>query len=139
MSTDFRDIVIPLHGYLGLRFVTVGSPSRVELDLSDSTRGAVAPLHGGVLATLIDVACGAAATEGFDATTSVPVSTDLTVRFLRQPQQSPLVAEATVVHAGRTSLLIDCVVTDGGGKQVGRGSGSYRIVTGFHEHAGSGQ
>jgi uncharacterized protein (TIGR00369 family) len=134
--TDFRELPIPLHDYLGLRFVKDGSPSRVELDLTESTRGAVAPLHGGVLATLIDVACGAAATGGFDVTTSVPVSTDLSVRFLRQPKGSPLVAEASVVHAGRSSMVIDCVVTDAEGRQVGRGSGSYRIITGFHEHGG---
>jgi uncharacterized protein (TIGR00369 family) len=134
--TDFREIPIPLHDFLGLRFEQVGSPSRVELDLTASTRGAVAPLHGGVLATLIDVACGAAATDGFDVTTSVPVSTDLTVRFLRQPKGPTLVAEGRVVHAGRSSLVIDCVVTDAEGRQVGRGSGSYRIITGFHEHGG---
>lgn len=135
--TDFRDVKIPLHDYLGLRFVQDGSPSRVELDLAECTRGAVAPLHGGVLATLIDVACGAAVAGGFDPTTSVPVSTDLSVRFLRQPKTSPLVAEASVVHAGRSAMIVDCVVTDGNGKQVGRGSGTYRIITGFHEHAGS--
>ena len=134
--SDFRDVHIPYHDYLGLRFVKDGSPSRLELDLSDHVRGAVAPLHGGVLATLIDVACGAAATGDLDPSVSVPVSTDLTVRFLRQPKASPLVAEATVVHAGRSAMLIDCVVTDGEGRQVGRGSGSYRIITGFHEHGG---
>ena len=134
---DFRDVMIPLHDYLGLRFVQDGSPSRVEIDLTESTRGAVAPLHGGVLATLIDVACGAAVSGGCDPTTSVPVSTDLSVRFLRQPKASPLVAEASVVHAGRSAMIVDCVVTDGDGKQVGRGSGTYRIITGFHEHAGS--
>jgi uncharacterized protein (TIGR00369 family) len=136
VSTDFRDLPIPFHDYLGLQFVKDGSPSRVELDLGDHVKGAVAPLHGGVLATLIDCACGAAAGSGLtDPTTQVPVSTDLTVRFLRQPKESPLVAEATVVHAGRSALLIDCTVTDGTGRQVGRGSGSYRIVTGFHDQA----
>ncbi len=134
--TDFRDVPIPLHDYLGMRFVRDGSPSRLELDLSDNVRGAVAPLHGGVLATLIDVACGAAAVGDLDPSVSAPVSTDLAVRFLRQPNASPLVAEATVVHAGRSAMIIDCVVTDGEGRQVGRGSGSYRIITGFHEHGG---
>jgi uncharacterized protein (TIGR00369 family) len=133
--SDFRKLPVPFHDYLGLRFVQEGSPSRVELDLGDHVKGAVAPLHGGVLATLIDVACGAAASGSLtDAAREVPVSTDLTVRFLRQPKSSPLVAEATVVHAGRSALLIDCVVNDGAGKQVGRGQGNYRIVTGFHDH-----
>jgi uncharacterized protein (TIGR00369 family) len=136
--TDFRQLPVPFHDYLGLRVVASGSPARLELDLGDHVKGAVAPLHGGVLASLIDVACGAAASSGLtDATTEVPVSTDLTVRFIRQPKQSPLVAEASVVHAGRSAMIVDCVVTDGGGKQVGRGTGTYRIITGFHDHSSS--
>jgi uncharacterized protein (TIGR00369 family) len=131
--SEYREESIPLQDFLGLRVVTAGSPSRLEIDLTDNVRGAVAPLHGGVLATLIDVACGFAAASGLtDHESQVPVSTDLTVRFLRQPKSSPLVAQAEVVHAGRSAVLVDCVVTDGEGRQVGRGSGSYRIITGFH-------
>lgn len=135
--TGYRTESIPLQDFLGLRVVTAGSPSRLELDLTDNVRGAVAPLHGGALTTLIDVACGFAAAAGLtDHDTQVPVSTDLTVRFLRQPKSSPLVAAAEVVHAGRSAVLVDCVVTDGDGRQVGRGTGSYRIVTGFHDQGG---
>ena len=123
---------IPLQDFLGMRVVTSGSPSRVELPLGASARGAVAPLHGGALSTLIDLACGVAAAVDVDPAVSVPVSTDLTVRFLRQPRSGPLVAEATVVHSGRTSVLVECVVVDAEGRQVGRGAGSYRIVAGFH-------
>ena len=55
---------IPLQSFLGLRVVQRGSPSRLEMPLSDEVRGVVAPLHGGALATLIDVASGFAAAAG---------------------------------------------------------------------------
>ena len=134
--TEYRVESIPLQDFLGLRVVTAGSPARLDLDLTDNVRGVVAPLHGGALSTLIDVASGFAAAAGMsDHETQVPVSTDLTVRFLRQPTSSPVAAVAEVVHAGRSAVLVDCVVTDADGKQVGRGTGSYRIVTGFHGQA----
>ena len=127
---------IPLQSFLGLRVVQRGSPARLEMPLTPDVRGAVAPLHGGALATLIDVASGFAAASGIaDDGSQMPVSTDLTVRFLRQPKASPLVAQAEVVHGGRSAVLVDCVVTDGEGRQVGRGTGTYRIVTGFHDQA----
>lgn len=125
---------IPLQSFLGLKVVQRGSPSRLEMPLTEEVRGVVAPLHGGALATLIDVASGFAAATGIaDDGSQMPVSTDLTVRFLRQPKASPLVAQAEVVHGGRSAVLVDCVVTDGEGRQVGRGTGTYRIVTGFHD------
>lgn len=130
---DIREAPIPLQEFLGLRVVDRGSPSRLELDLTDAVRGVVAPLHGGALATLIDVACGFAAASQLTDTSQIPVSTDVTVRFLRQPKASPLTAEASIVHAGRSSMIVDCVVTDAAGKQVGRGTGSYRIIAGFHD------
>jgi uncharacterized protein (TIGR00369 family) len=132
-APDVREDVIALQEFLGLRVVRRGSPSQIELDLTPQVRGAVAPLHGGALATLMDVACGFAAAAHLTESTQIPVSTEVTVRFLRQPKSSPLVAEAEVVHAGRSAMIIDCVVRDGQGNQVGRGTGSYRIIDGFHD------
>ncbi|MGB8649829.1 MAG: PaaI family thioesterase [Mycobacteriales bacterium] len=133
---DFRDIPVPFHDYLGIRVVRTGSPARLELDLGEHVRGAVAPIHGGVAASLVDVACGAAVSEeDLDPLTTLPVSTDLSLRFFRQPGTSPLVAEATVVHRGSRLVVAECVVTDGAGKQVARGGGSYLLVTGFHDHS----
>ncbi|MCW2601187.1 MAG: putative thioesterase [Frankiales bacterium] len=133
---DFRDVHIPFHDYLGLVVEKVGSPSRLTLPLGENVRGAVAPIHGGVVATLIDVACAAAiGPDTYDLMTAVPVSTDLSLRMFRQPSTSPLIAEGTVVHRGSKVIAVECVVTDGAGKQVARGGGGYLLVTGFHAHA----
>ena len=58
------DPTLPLQAFLGLQVVRRGSPSRLEMPLTDEVRGAVAPLHGGALTTLVDVACGFAAAAG---------------------------------------------------------------------------
>ena len=87
-------------------------------------RGAV---HGGILATLADVAC-AAAIGPFDYSTEIPVSTELHVRYFGQPQTSPLVAEAQIVHRGKRLIAAECVIRDADGRQVARASGTYVIV-----------
>ncbi|MGZ6792454.1 MAG: PaaI family thioesterase [Mycobacteriales bacterium] len=130
MSKDFREIHVPFHEHLGLVIDQAGA--RVTMELGEHVRGPVAPVHGGVVASLVDVACGMAVDpDSYDPTVSVPVSTDLSVRFFRQPKASPLVAQATVVHQGRTVVSVECVVTDGLGRQVARGSGTYMVMTGF--------
>jgi uncharacterized protein (TIGR00369 family) len=124
---------IPFHDYLGLRVVRPGSPSRVEIDLGEHVRGAVAPIHGGVVASIVDIACGVALADGaFDPSTPTPVSTDLSVRFLRQPRSSPLAAEATVVHKGTRRALVECVVTDATGRIVARADGGFMLIKDFH-------
>jgi uncharacterized protein (TIGR00369 family) len=125
---------IPLQDYIGLTVERMGTPSRVVVPLTDHVRGAIAPAHGGVLATMIDVACAASIGQetyggGF------PVSTELSVRFYSQPKQSPLIAEGQVVHRGSRIIGVECVVRDGLGRQVARGSGSYMLLSDFGDLA----
>jgi len=120
----------PLHDYLGLVIEQEGTPSRVVVPLSDAVKGGVAPLHGGVVATMIDVASACSiGQEHYDG--GFPVSTDFTVRFFRQPKESPLVAEGRVVHRGSRLIGTECVVTDGAGRQVARGQATYLVLKEF--------
>ena len=133
---DFREIAIPYHEYLGLQLEVDGSPSRFVLPLGEHVRGAVAPLHGGVLCTLLDVACGAAVggSGGYDPTTTVPVSTRLDVSFLGQPRSGPLVATGEIRSRSDTEIEVHGHVVDGGGYVIGRAVGTYRLITGFGTH-----
>jgi len=133
---DFRDIPVPFHDYLGMRLEVDGSPSRVVMDLGDHVRGAVAPLHGGVLCSLLDIACGAAVggSQDYDATTTLPVSTSLSVDFLAQPRSGPLVATGRIAERVGDTLHVAGEVADGGGWVIGRAQGTYRLVTGFGGH-----
>ncbi|HVM40459.1 MAG TPA: PaaI family thioesterase, partial [Acidimicrobiia bacterium] len=117
---------VPLHEYLGVEFEHVGDGrSVIRLPLSDHVRGLVAPVHGGVLATLSDIACGAAMAGSFDPAVEVPVSVDLHVRYYRQPKASPVVAEATIVHRGSRIVGVECSIRDADGLQVARTAASY--------------
>lgn len=121
----------PFHRFLGLRVQEMGAgTSRISLPLSDEVRGAVAPIHGGILASLSDVAC-ACAIGGFDRDAEIPVSTELHVRFYGQPKQSPVIAEARVVHQGRQLVGTECTITDGAGRQVARATATYMVIRGF--------
>jgi len=122
-----RGFHIPLHDFIGMT-VDPGPPAAVEVPLTDAVRGAVAPVHGGIVASIGDVACAAALTELFDPETEVPVSTELHVRYYGQPREGPLRAEAHVVHRGSRIIGAECVVSDGGGRQIARISGTYMVV-----------
>lgn len=122
---------IPLHDHLGIVIERAGSPSRVTLALSDAVRGAVAPVHGGVVATLVDVACATTIAASFDPSTEIPVTTEMSVRYYRQPKVSPLVAEAELVHHGSRLVATECVVRDGAGAQVARANATFMIVPGY--------
>ena len=127
---------VPFHDHLGLEISHVDGVGIAVMPLGDHVRGLVAPLHGGAIASLADVASGAALNGSYDPTTAVPMSTDLNVRFLRQPKEGPIRAEARVVHAGRTLLETECVVTDGLGRQLARTTASYVLSASFGTLAG---
>lgn len=134
-TTEWNTYDIPLHDYIGLSVDHGDDRSRVSIPLTDAVRGGVAPVHGGIVATLVDVACAAALGRNWDQDTEIPVSTELHVRYFAQPKESPLVAEAEVVHRGSKTIGVDCVVRDGSGRQVARGNGTFMIVRGFGELA----
>ena len=121
----------PFHKHLGLRVHEMGAgTARLSMPLTDDVRGGVAPVHGGILASLSDVAC-ACSIGGFDRESAIPVSTELHVRFYGQPRQSPLIAEARVVHQGRQLVGTECTITDGAGRQVARATATYMVIRGF--------
>ncbi|MCL6634772.1 MAG: PaaI family thioesterase [Peptococcaceae bacterium] len=72
-------------------------------------------VHGGVLATLADIAMSIAVrTIGLR-----PVTAELTVNYLSQPQPGDrLFAEGRVVHRGKTLLLTEGTVKSEEGKTV---------------------
>ena len=112
--------------------MTGDGTSSVELPYGDYVRGWVSPLHGGIIATIADIACAATLVGKFTPPDEVPVSTDLHVRYYRTPRQWPVTATGRLVHAGRTLLGTECVVADATGAELARASATYVIVRGFN-------
>ena len=81
--------------------------------------------HGGVVASLIDSAAGAAvrSVRSPEEVTARPHATsDLHVSYLAAARGTELVARARVLKAGRTVLFTDVEVTDDTGRMIARGS-----------------
>lgn len=105
----------PLHELLGLEFVEIGERHAVlSMPVRPEAFNSTGNLHGGAIATLIDVAAGTAAARGsgFEPGRQSLVTADLHVRYLGRPHGDTVYARADVVKAGRQLIVIDCRVTD---------------------------
>jgi uncharacterized protein (TIGR00369 family) len=119
---------IPLHDMMGLTIVDGGPPMVMTMELTDAVRGPVeGTVHGGMLATLADVASALALRESLEPT-EIPVTTDIHLRYYRQPQGGPLTAVAEVVHRGRRLLGTDCSITDSEQRVLARSTATYMVV-----------
>ena len=83
----------------------------VILDAGEQHLNKHGTVHGGVLATMIDTAMGAAVAEGTD---KAPVTVSLTVTYLEPGQQGRLEARAQVRKRGKRLTVVEAeVVQDG--------------------------
>jgi uncharacterized protein (TIGR00369 family) len=120
---------VPLHDMMGLTIVDGGPPMVMTMELTDAVRGPVeGTVHGGMLATLADVASALALRDSLEPT-EIPVTTDIHLRYYRQPRSGPLTAVAQVVHRGRRLLGTDCSITDGEQRVLARSTATFMVVS----------
>lgn len=119
----------PLHRRMGLQISQIRPHCVVTMELSDEVRGSMpGTVHGGMLSTLADVTCATALWDSFDPSSEVPVTTDMHVRYYRQPRSGPVKAEGRVVHDGRRLRSVECSVVDGEDRILIRATATYMIV-----------
>jgi uncharacterized protein (TIGR00369 family) len=122
----------PLHSLLGLEFDELDEPGvvRVSMPVRESAFNASGNLHGGAIATMIDVAAGscAARASGFDALTQSLVTADLHVRYLGRPKGDRVTAEARLMRAGRMLIVVEIRVTDPRGNVIAFADFSAMVV-----------
>jgi uncharacterized protein (TIGR00369 family) len=127
-SLETARSVVDAHGYLswlGLDIdaledgrVVLSIPARDELR---NVGGPVHPIHGGVVATLVDTASGFALRTTFeDPAAARLTTTDLDVSYLR-PALGDLRATASVVRAGGSMGVVDVTVESEDGTPQGEG------------------
>jgi uncharacterized protein (TIGR00369 family) len=103
--------------------VVLEMPMRPEFERGKGT----GQYHGGVIATLIDVAGDFAVALMVGG----PVPTiNLRVDYLRPASNTSLMATARVRRAGRTVGVVDIDVHDDNGKLVAVGRGTYSAIPG---------
>lgn len=112
-----RADAIPLHELLALDWELPAEGSRtavVSMPVRPEAFGFTANLHGGAIATLVDVSCALAAARatGFDPTRESLVTADLHVRYLGRPSTATVHGRAEVVRVGSQLIVIECRVVD---------------------------
>jgi uncharacterized protein (TIGR00369 family) len=121
----------PIHELLGLRFAS-GPPGTVvvEMPVRPEAFNQSGNLHGGAIATLVDVAGGTAAAfaGGFRPGENSLVTADLHVRYLGRPKTDVVRAEARVMRAGRQLVVVEVRVLDGLDDLVAFGDFSSMVV-----------
>ncbi len=101
----------------------------LSMPLSDDIRGfAEGSVHGGMLATLADAASASCLADSYDWNTHLTVTTDIHVRYYRQPKGGPLVAEAKLVHGGRRILSTECSVVDAEERVLVRTTATFMLI-----------
>ena len=118
----------PYHAGLGVRVETVES-DRVCLRLPyrDENSNPGQALHGGVLASLIGIAGGAAAWTGIEERPGLETSTlDLTVNYLAAAIGEAVVATADVLRRGKEIVYSQVDVRTDAGKRIAAGLVTFR-------------
>lgn len=112
------EVRIPLHDLLQLDFdrPDVGERvAEVTMPVAPTALGFTGALHGGAIATLVDLACALAAARfsGFDPLRETLVTADMHVRYLGRPRSDEVLARAEVVKAGKQLIVVECKVLAG--------------------------
>ena len=121
----------PLHQLLGLRFVSYdGGEVVMEMPVQPAAFNSSGNLHGGAIATLIDVCAGTAAALGssFQPGVTSIVTADLHVRYLGRPRTDTVRAYASVLRAGRALVVVECRVRDGEDRVIAAADFSAMVV-----------
>jgi uncharacterized protein (TIGR00369 family) len=89
------------------------------------------PVHGGALSALMDIACGnVAGSQELWSRGAIPVTTDLHIRYFRQPAKGPLVVDARARHRGKRLISVECTVTDGDDRELATATATYMVIEG---------
>ena len=121
----------PLHALLGIEFAEMGPGHAVlSMPVREQAFNSTGNVHGGAIATLIDVAAGTAAAlgSGFEPGKQSLVTADLHVRYLGRPHGDVVYARAEMLKAGRQLIVVECRVTDGDERTIASADFSMMIV-----------
>jgi uncharacterized protein (TIGR00369 family) len=118
---------VPFTRLLGVRReFSEGGRARLVVDARRELENVIGAMHGGIVATLLDVAMASAAVSKVDfALTAVTLSMNST--FIR-PGHGRLTADGELLAIDDAVALCQASVTDEGGRLVARAIGSFRYL-----------
>ena len=142
MSTDRTDPKDPLkssfNDLLGLRIAQWSEDRAVlEIEIDERHLNRSGVLHGGVLATLIDAACGFAGCYcPLPGRVRKALTLSLTTSFTGQARSGTVRAIASKRPGGRKIFVATAEVTNNRGEIIGLGQGTYRYRSGSEDESG---
>ena len=118
----------PFYRHLGMRVTEAADgTSRLRLPVTESMKNLYGTVHGGLLATLVDSACGVALATRLVRGESL-VTMDLRINYLLPVQEGTLVAEGKVLHRGRKTGVAEACILDQTGRLVAKGMCSHVVL-----------
>ena len=105
---------------------------RLRLNIRDEMRNALgAPLHGGVMSALVDMAVGGAlGTMHEQSAGGVGQATlELNISFISAARDGDVFAEGRILRRGRSVAVGEASITDAEGSLLAVGRATYMIVT----------
>ena len=97
---------------LGARLISVEEGEvKIECDFQEDLTQQHGYLHAGVLASIVDSACGYAALTTMPDDADV-LSVEFKINLLRPAKANKIIAIGTVFKAGKTLTICDGIVTD---------------------------
>ena len=134
MTVD-ADVVARRHAFSGVPFTRLlgvrreyseGGRARLVVDARPEFENVIGAMHGGIVATLLDVAMASAAVSKVDfEMTAVTLTMNST--FVR-PGHGRLTADGDVIAVDDAVALCQASVVDEGGRLVARAIGSFRYL-----------
>lgn len=123
--TQFFGVTVPFINLVGIHGEEFGQGrSRVTLSARSEISNHFGSVHGGAVATLLDVAMASAARSLHPETGVVTVG--MTLSYLRAAT-GDLVATGRVRQAGKSLVFCEGEVADASGKVVATSSGTFKI------------
>lgn len=119
--TAFVHEAVPFTRTLGMRATELAPAQvRLEMDWAEELCTAGGVLHGGVLMSLADSAGAVCAflnlPEGATGTSTIESKTN----FLGAVKEGSVVASATPLHSGRSTIVVETSLVDSRGRLVGK-------------------
>jgi uncharacterized protein (TIGR00369 family) len=105
----------PVHEFLDIRIVEIGPDYAVlSMPVRPQALNRNGTIHGGVLATLMDVSAGVSASRHVQANRpdAVLVTSDLHIRYLKRHRGDMLLSRAHNVQVGNTVVVVECQILD---------------------------
>jgi len=130
MSDDSTTTIRGFGDYVGTRTVAIRPNwGMATLDVEDRHLNGLKVVHGGVLLTLLDHACGAALTHGSGKELGkAAVTISLNASFLRSATGGTLFGVGRCIKQGRSIAFCESVIEDDTGTEIAKASASFKLM-----------